>query len=230
MNRVRIAVALTCLALTVSARPLQADVRADERSRLEFGGMLGKVVNFFGGKAAREGVASVVAVKGDRKASLSDTTGQIIDLSEEKIYDLDLKKKTYKVTTFAELRQQMEDARRRAEENAQKQQSQRDKSKASEGPEGTQKEIEIDFDLKNTGEKKTINGFDTQEVIMIITVREKGKTLEESGGLVLTSDMWMTAKIAALSEIADFDMRYAQKLHGPMVAGASAEQMATAMA
>ena len=46
--------------------------------------------------------------------------------------------------------------------------------------------MEIDFDVKNTGEKKTINGFDTHEVVMTITVREKGKTLEQSGGMVVT--------------------------------------------
>ena len=40
------------------------------------GGMLGKVVNFFGGKSAREGVVSTVAVAGDRKMTTSgDNTG-----------------------------------------------------------------------------------------------------------------------------------------------------------
>ena len=53
---------------------------------------------------------STVAVKGNRKATLNDTTGQIIDLGEEKVYELDMKKKTYKVTTFAELRRRMEEA------------------------------------------------------------------------------------------------------------------------
>ena len=65
--------------------------------------------------------------------------------------------------------------------------------------------MEVDFDVRNTGEKKTINGFDTHQVVMTITVREKGKTLEESGGMVLTSDMWLAPKIAAMKEIAEFD-------------------------
>ncbi|MEO7158871.1 MAG: hypothetical protein ABI039_14995, partial [Vicinamibacterales bacterium] len=62
---------------------------------------MGKLVNMFGGKGAREGVTSMVAVKGNRKAMMSDSSGQIIDLTEEKVYDLDVKKKTYTVTTFA---------------------------------------------------------------------------------------------------------------------------------
>ena len=75
--------------------------------------------------------------------------------------------------------------------------------------------MEVDFSLKDTGQKKTINGFDTHEVVMTITMREKGKTLEESGGLVLTSDMWMAPKIAAMKEIPEFEQRYWRKLQGP---------------
>jgi len=43
--------------------------------------------------------------------------------------------------------------------------------------------MEIDFDVKNTGQQKAINGFDTHEAVMTITVREKGKTLEQAGGI-----------------------------------------------
>src|SRR5262249_29163580 len=81
-----------------------------------------------------------------------------------------------------------------------------------------------------TGQKKVINGYDTHEVIMTVTVHEKGKTIDQSGGLIMTTDAWMGPKIVAMKEIADFDRRYYEKLNGPMVAGASAEQMAAAMA
>ena len=87
------------LASTTSV--VSADVRSDQRVKFQLGGAIGKLVNMFGGKGAREGVTTIVAVKGNRKATMSDSTGQIIDLTEEKIYDLDIKKQTYKVTTFA---------------------------------------------------------------------------------------------------------------------------------
>jgi|SRR6266571_7598111 len=119
MHRIRIAAAFTLACLALSASSLRADVRADEKTHIEFAGMLGRMMNIFGGKGARDGVTSTVAVKGDRKATLNDSSGQIIDLSEEKIYDLDLKKKAYKVTTFAELRRRMEEAKRKAEEEGQ---------------------------------------------------------------------------------------------------------------
>src|SRR5215475_13678042 len=121
MARTRVAAALAAALFALSVSTLRADVRADEKTRFEFAGMLGRMVNFFGGKAAREGVTSTVAVKGDRKARLNDTTGQIIDLAEEKIYDLDIKKKNYRVTTFAELRRRMEEAQKKAQEDARKQ-------------------------------------------------------------------------------------------------------------
>ena len=118
MKPIRAVAVATVLGLVLSSSAIRADVRADEKARVEFAGMLGRMVNLFGGKAAREGTTSVVAVKGDRKAVLGDATGQIIDLNEEKIYDLDLKKKSYTVVTFAELRRQMEEARKKAEEVA----------------------------------------------------------------------------------------------------------------
>ena len=48
--------------------------------------------------------------------------------------------------------------------------------------------------------------------------------------MVMTADMWLAPKIAAMKEIADFDARYAKQLYGTMIAGVSAEQMAAAMA
>jgi hypothetical protein len=228
MNRTRTMAALTLTGFVLSSYSIRADVRADEKTRVELAGMLGRMMNMFGGKAAREGVTSSVAVKGDRKATLNDSTGQIIDLGEEKVYDLDLKKKTYKVTTFAELRRRMEEAQKKAQEDARKE-STREKEKPAE-PDPNQKQVEVDFDIKNTGQKKAINGFDTHEAVMTITVREKGKTLEDGGGMVVTSDMWLAPKIDAMKEVAAFDARYAQKLYGTMIAGVSAEQMAAAMA
>ena len=115
MNRTRTALALAASLIVSSTLSLNADVRADQKTKVEFGGMLGRMVNFFGGKSAKEGVLATAAVKGDRKATMTGQTGQIVDLAEEKIYDLDLKKKSYTVTTFAEIRRKMEEAQKRAQ-------------------------------------------------------------------------------------------------------------------
>jgi hypothetical protein len=42
--------------------------------------------------------------------------------------------------------------------------------------------------------------------------------------------MWIAPTVAALKEIRDFDVRFAQKLAGPMIAGASPEEMGRMLA
>jgi hypothetical protein len=210
--------------LLLSAGPASADVKNREKAQVKFEGMLGTMMRMFGGKAASEGIVSTNAVKGNRKVTLSDSTGRIVDLAEEKVYDLDIRKKEYTVTTFAELRKKIQEAQERAEKQAKE-----SKEAPKEGEQPTGKEVEFDFDVKETGQKKSIAGYDTREVVMTLTVREKGKTLDESGGLVVTMDSWLGPDIPALKELAEFEMKY-WKAIAPETAAVSAEQMAAAIA
>ena len=229
MKRVLISCAIALPILALTAGPALAEVKTREKTHVSLGGMMGKMFNLFGGKAAKEGVVATTAVKGNRKATINESTGQIIDLSEEKIYDLDMKKKTYEVTTFEELRRRMREARERAEKDAAKEQGKEEKQ--AEKEKEPEKQYEVDFDVKETGQKKQIAGYDTHETIVTITVREKGKKLEESGGLVMTNDMWLGPKIPQLKENAEFEMRYWKQLEGPqMVGDISPEQMAAVIA
>lgn len=92
------------------APALSADVKTREHTLTKFEGFLGGLANRFGGQAAKEGITSTVAVSGSRMSSINDLTGQIVDLREEKVYILDVKRKEYKVTTFEELREKMRQA------------------------------------------------------------------------------------------------------------------------
>src|SRR5687768_14072494 len=103
----RVTVTTAALIALAGASALHADVKTEERMKFELGGMLGKVVSMFGGKD--EGTVTTVAVKGPRQSIMSDSAGQVIDLAEEKVYQLDVKRKTYRVMTFAQIRQQMEE-------------------------------------------------------------------------------------------------------------------------
>jgi len=214
--------------MTLATAPAYAEVKTRDKTQVKFEGMLGRMVGMFGGKAARDGVIATNAVKGDRKMTVTDTTGRIVDLAEEKVYDLDLKKKTYTVVTFAQLRQQMKEAQEKAAKEAAEQQKE-EAGKAKEQPSEKSPEVEVDFDLKETGQKKQILNYEAREVVMTITVRQKGKTLEDAGGMVLTSDMWLGPEIPAMKELVDFEVRY-WKAIAPEASGMSAEQMATVMA
>jgi hypothetical protein len=214
---------LILMSVAIAGVSLRADVRTEEKTHVSFAGALGRMVNMFGGKAAREGVTQTVAIKGDRRMTTTDRTAQLIDLAEEKVYDIDLDHKSYTVTTFAELRQKMEEAQAKAKERMDKAQSE----KAGSGE--PQKKMSVDVSTKQTGQRKSINGFDCHEVVTTVTVHEDGKSLEEGGGMVVTSDAWMTGAIPAMKEVQAFNRRYYEKLSG-MDLSASRDQMAAAMA
>ncbi|CAN5850740.1 hypothetical protein BH24ACI5_BH24ACI5_19930 [soil metagenome] len=228
MKRSLITCALAVPMAALLCSPLAADVRTREKTLIKFEGMLGRVVGLFGGKAAREGIVSTTAVRGDRKSTMSDNSGQIIDLGEEKVYDLDLKKKEYRVTTFDELRRRMKEAREKAEKEVAREEGRGEQEK-QEKQEPT-KEWEVDFDAKETGQTKQIVGHNARQVIMTVTLREKGKTLDDSGGIVMLSDTWFGPDLPALKELSDFDLRYYKKLYGEESFGLAAEQMAMVMA
>lgn len=225
MKRWLIACAVALPVIALLGSPLAAEVKTREKTFVKFEGMLGRVVGMFGGKAAREGVVSSSAVKGNRKATVNDNTGQIIDLGEEKIYDIDFKKKQYQVTTFEELRRRMKEAQEKAKKDMEREEGRPEETKKDQ----PQKEYEIDFDAKETGQRKQVAGHDAREVIMTVTLREKGVALEEGGGFVMTSDAWLGPEIAALKELSDFDMRYYKQLYGAESFGLAADQMAMVM-
>ncbi|HEY0139852.1 MAG TPA: hypothetical protein VGF48_03090 [Thermoanaerobaculia bacterium] len=206
---------------TLTAGSVFADGTIETKTRVQIGGVVGSIVNVFGGKAAREGVTSTTAVDGSKRLTRTgESAGELVDLSAEKVYTIDYGRKTYRVQTFDELRKAYEDAKKEAEEEA----AENKKSgKKDEGP-----EYEVDVAVKETGAKETINGFSTKQVITTITVREKGKKLEQSGGAVLTADMWMGPKIAASREIAQFNEKYFRAVYGDALA--EMQQMAVLMA
>jgi hypothetical protein len=207
--------------LLLTASSVRADVKSSERTQLKFEGALGSMMGLFGGKAAKEGIVTSTAVKGDRMIKTTDDSATIIDLAEEKVYEVNLKDKSYKVMTFAEMRKRLEEARAKAESSARKQE-------AREKKDANQREMDIDFSIKESGQKRQINGYNCREIVMTIAIHEKGKTLDQSGGMLMTANSWMAPRIAAMREIEDFNVRYAKKLGEGILP--NAEQMAQAMA
>jgi hypothetical protein len=201
---------------------LRADVKTQEKSQFKMEGLIGRMMGMFGGSAAKEGAVSTVAVKGNRKVTVMENSGEIIDLAEEKVYTLDLKKKTYRVTTFEEMRRRLREAQEQAAKAA--------KEEPGKETQPSESQMEFEFSLKESGQKRTINGYDCREVVMTMTGHEKGKTLEEAGGVVMTFHMWLGPKIPELTEIQDFDLRYSKAMELTAGPGGSAEQMAMAMA
>lgn len=224
MKRLLVSCGIAVALVAVAVVPSSAEVKTREKTAVKFEGGLGRVIGMFGGKAAREGIVSTTAVSGDRKMTMNENNGQLVDLKEEKIYDIDFRKKEYRVTTFDELRRRLKEAQERAARDVEKEEGRPQESGKPE------KELEIDFDLKETGQKRQIAGYDAREVVMTITVREKGRTLEDGGGMVMTANSWLGPQIPQMKELGEFEMRYWQKLQGGDASGVSAEQMAAVLA
>jgi hypothetical protein len=186
---------------------LRADVKTREKTTFKMEGLMGALMNRAMGGA--DGITSNVALKGNRMARFDDTTGQITDLTEEKIYSIEFKRKEYSVLTFAEMRAQIEKMKQDMAKQ-QKDMDPADKQKAEEAA----KQLEVDVDVKQTGQSKTIAGHETKENILTITLREKGKTLEEGGGMVMTNTMWMAPRVAELDELAAFSMKMFKAVYG----------------
>lgn len=194
--------ALVVPALVAPAVALAADARVEQNTKMKIGGPIGALANVFMGKAAKEGLDSVQSLKGERLLSRTGDTGELIDLAQEKVWQINFKKETYTVRTFAEIRKKMEEDAERAKEQAKK-----NEGKKKEGV-----EMEIDLDVRETGKKQSISGYDTHEVVLTATVHERGKKVEETGGYLMTMDMWLGPRIKEIDEIAQFHMRYAEKL------------------
>jgi hypothetical protein len=202
MRKNVVALGALCLALVLTVT-VQADVKSRQKSQVKFEGALGRVVNMFGGKAAKEGVISTIALKGNQQLTINDNTGELIDLDAEKIYTIDMRGKSYKVTTFAEMRKQMEKAQADARKNA-----------GAAKEEGGQPQFEINVDVKKTGQQKTVAGETCNQFIVTITMHQKGQSLEKGGGMVITSDTWLGPKSPGAREQADFQRRFIRKLYG----------------
>ena len=189
--------------LVLIATAALADGTIDQKTQLHIGGAFGGLINSIGGKATHEGVVNTTVLKGNRKLTRTGDRGELIDLDAEKVYNLDFAGKTYTVTTFEELRRRFEESQARAAKHSEA------KKEEQQGP-----EWDIDFDMRSTKKRETINGWDTHEEVATVIVHEKGKKLEESGGFVLTADMWMGPRLDAMRELGEFERKYMQKVYG----------------
>lgn len=223
MPRYRFALA-TAVTVVIAGSALLADIKTQEKTTFQMGGAMGGLINKLAGDAAKDGVVSSVAVRGSRKMTSNDASGRIIDLAEEKVYDIDYRKKEYRVTTFAELRKKWQDAQEKAKKDVE------DMKEDKPDPRQEGKQYEVSFDVKQTGQTKTIAGHSTKEAIVTITMHEKGKQLEEGGGLVMTSSMWIAPKIAQMDEIMAFDLKFAKAIYGDLIPSMDAAQMSMLLA
>lgn len=196
----------TALFLAVPVTGL-ADFQYQEKTQIT-GGSVMAAMKLAGAvsKQARQAtdpIVSSVYVKGNRMLRVSQTNSEIIDLDKETITQIDHTKKQYTVITFAQLKQQLEKAAAKAQEESKKPQS-------AAAPSDTQ--MSFDVKVRETGATKTVSGLDAKEAILNMNLRGTDTQTKESGALAMTNDMWMVSDVPGYGELRDFQMRYAAKV------------------
>lgn len=182
--------------LLAGAACMTADFSYQETAKITGGLMAGamKVAAVFS-KQAREPIRSTIYLKGNRMGTLSSAHGHIIDLDQETITEIDFDKKTYSVTTFAEIA----DTLRQAQAGAAP-----DRSKQS--------DVTVKASARATGQTKTISGLPAREVIITVEMEGTDESTGQRGVfLTVTSDMWL-ADVPGYQEVTAFYQRMAQKL------------------
>jgi hypothetical protein len=157
-------------------------------------------------------VSMTTMVRGNRKATVSKESIEIVDLDKEEMIHVDLIKKTYSVVTFAQMRQAMQQMPEKLKEA---------EAQANE-PQGQPKpniKTSYSVDVKNTGAQKDVNGLTAQEQLITLTMTvtnldapASGQSGPNTATLVVTADAWIAPDPPEVKEIQDFDARMGKKM------------------
>jgi len=209
MKKVNAIVCASVVGLAINSASA-VDFRYGESTKITGGAMVG-MMKFAGAfnKEAKQAMApmtSSILVKGNRKAHIDPNFTEIIDLDKETVTRIDHHKKEYTVMTFQQMKQQMEEAEKKAQE--------RQARETHKQPENTAEMPKMDFkvNVRNTGATKNVSGLDAKESILSMAVEGTDQKSGQKGALAMTNDMWMAPEIPGYSEVRDFDKRYAVKM------------------
>jgi len=185
------------LILLLTAALLPADFSYQETTTITGGAMQGmlKVASVFS-KQLREPMKSTVAIKGNRMAHRNNNTASIIDLDSETITNIDLQKKSYTVMTFEQMKQVMEDAAKKMQQNK------KDSS-----------EISWKVSADATGKTKQIAGYDAKEMLVKMSMEGTDQKSGQKGGMDIVMHNWLAPGVAGYTEVRDFQRKMATKLN-----------------
>lgn len=181
-----------------------ADVTHEEETKM--GGLAG-IATF--GRAMK----TKTEVSGDfmRTETSSDVT--LVDLSQEKVFTLDPKKKTYTVTTFAEMRERLESA---METGRMTQDQNQDPAQGAEA--GSDVSATTDVRVTETGRTETIDGHDCRQFLLELDVTLESEQQGQSGTMTMLTELWVAKDVPGMDEVQDFQRRMAEKLGTPALA------------
>jgi hypothetical protein len=190
---------------------LFADFQYTETTKITGGSIVSlmKVAGTFSKQARQlnQPVTSTILVKGNRMARINPEYSEIIDLEKETITRIDNTHKTYTVVTFQQMKQQMEEAAKKARE----QQGKTEKQPAAASNEPAP-QMSFDVKVRDTGVQRQVAGLNAKEAILTMTVNAKDQKTGEKGNVAITNDMYMVPEIPGYGEVRDFERKLALKM------------------
>jgi hypothetical protein len=205
----QLALGCTLAALSVAAH---ADVTMQERLKvggvISFLNMNGTTTTTIAGDRAR--TDSNLQFESGLVRAFAGGVGQsseIVRLDQDKLYSLDTKKKTYTELSFADQRARMQAAMQKSQEAQASQQQQ-----ASGVDESQCEWSEPKADVKRTGEKATIAGYEAERVSIIATQSCKDKKTGQVCDFGLVLDEWVAPGFQQSAEVLAYHRAYAEKL------------------
>jgi len=172
---------------------LFGDFSYEQTSKITGGAMAG-MMKMAGvvSRQAREPIRATVAVKGDRMFHGTELSGQIIDLGKETITTIDFHKKTWSVMTFAELTQALERMSQKMKESG---------------------KVNFKVTANATGQTRQIAGLEAKEMLLKMQMEGTDQQTGQTGGMVITTDMWLAPMAPGYQEVREFHRRMAEKLN-----------------
>jgi hypothetical protein len=204
----------SCVAGLLASAAAHADVTMQEQMSLSGSGMM-KMANMSG--------TTTTVISGDRARTESNMRFEsammrtfaggagdqveIVRLDQDKIYSLNTKKKTYTETTFAEQRAKMQEAMEAMNKGQASQQQ------ATSGVDESECEwSDPKSEVKRSGEKALIGGFQAERVTVTATQSCRNKKNGQVCDFGIALDQWLAPGFEASSEAQKYQLAYAEKL------------------
>jgi hypothetical protein len=199
------------LVLLVGAGSSRADFKYTQSSKVTGGAMAGmmKMAGAFS-KQAREPIETTEYLKGHKmRRDSSDGHSTIIDLDGRQIIEIDNKKRTYSVMTFDQMRQRLEEAKAKAQEQTAKQ----NKS----NPQQANVKLTPKLSVTDGPGTRTVAGLPTHEVKVDLEMLMEATDPNQpaQSGQVQTwvkSDQYVTPSLPGSEQVLEFQRAMAKEL------------------
>jgi hypothetical protein len=187
----------------VMALPAHADVTIQQKTVSSgfagFGGGISTETRVIAGDRARDDQTFTATGRLKTFAGKPRTSVSITRLDKELIWELDPARKEYGEMTFAEMREAMNKGMAEA------------RTQGARPAQGEQYDFKVD--VKRTGKKEKVNGFDAEEWIVTLTAVPRDKQSSASaGGFSMKLDGWYSTQVPGQAEVTAYYRRWAEKM------------------